>query len=125
MVMPITGYRDYRMSFTPARVTTQRTVSLLEAIRTVVQGGLMASDVYDGSPAPVQEIVDGASLQAFQRKFRSLSSDEQKSIFAVLLLAIENAGQIGNELPLRQARPQPQNRRPEPVPSKKWWQFWR
>jgi hypothetical protein len=125
MVMPVTMYRDFRVSFSPTRVTTQRTMSLLEAIRMAVQGGLMASDVYERSPAPVREIVDGASLQAFQRKFPSLSADEQKSIFAVLLLAIENAGQIGNELPLRQARPQPQNRRQEPVQSKKWWQFWR
>jgi hypothetical protein len=109
--MPITGYRDYRVSFTPTRVT-QHKVSLPEALRMAVQGSVAASHVFGQCPPAIQQIMNDACRQSFQKGFLEVPSTQQQSLFAALLLAMENAEGTGVSPPA-------------PAQPKKWWQFWR
>ena len=95
--MPITMYKDRGYSQTPSYKTEEKKITLIEAFKLGALGVMAALDIYNGSPKEVQNILNDACQASFGQNFKALNTDEQKNIFDMFIIALENA-EVGTHL---------------------------
>jgi len=142
-IMPITMHKDYGYSQTPSYKTEERKVTLSEAFKLGSLGAMDAMDIYSGSPQEVQKMMNEACQSSFGQDFEHLKKDEQKNVFDMFLIALENSEESGdleaqsqsstttpqpevsNETPNATLQSEEESKSSNATPkAKKWWHVW-
>lgn len=127
---PISMYRDFSYSYGPYRSSepSYRKVTLADALRLVVRGEMQALSVFNQSPEGFQKILNDLCRDSLGKEFKHLTSDEQKNVFSMLLIALDNTEENIKAKTSATVVPPvttlPKNLTP-PLHNKRWWQFWR
>ncbi len=141
--MPITMHKNYGYSQTPSYKTEEKQVTLKEAFRLGALGAIDAMNIYNGCPTEVQKMLLDACQSSFGQDFKHLKKDEQKKIFDMFLVALENAEEreeleaqnqtstttakpgVSNKTSNATLKPEAESERSKTASkAKKWWHIW-
>jgi len=119
---PCTNQRGYGFSYSPSgggrsAVPQYKAITLSTAIDMVMRDEISSMVLFDQMPMKIKELLNDSCQKFFEKEFRNLTNEEQKSILAVFLIAADNAP--GQQIDNKCGAPLSANCH------KKWWQFWR
>ena len=115
---PCTDNRSFNYSYEPSFRKVKRNVTLSEALHLAVKGDIEIMSVFNQSPSSLQSVINDICLKSVGREFRQLTLKEQKELFSMLQIALDNTGATSNSEKGKEDKNTAHYH-------KKWWQFWK